>query len=255
MDNLSERMENLSIGTAQNVDIEYEIASVGDRIFAILIDTFVLYGYILSYVLIARFFGDDTEDLMFSTTMVTVFILLPLFLYHALFEIFNNGQSVGKMMRKIKVVMLDGSQPTIGAYLLRWLLGIIEISISSGSVALLTMMLNRNGQRIGDIAAGTTVVKLRTDATLGDTIFQKLNSNHIPNFVEAQFLHDEDARLIRDVMNSYYYPNSNRAKLDVIAENLSVYLQRKLNMETSMPPISFLDTLLRDYNHFHGAEI
>ena len=58
----------------------------------------------------------------------------------------------------IRVVKVDGSTPSIGSYLLRWLLFPIDGPITSG-LGLLVVLLNKNNQRLGDLAAGTMVIK------------------------------------------------------------------------------------------------
>ena len=63
-------------------------------------------------------------------------------------------------------VLLDGSPPTLGAYLLRWLLILVDTEILTPLVAIITIAANGKGQRIGDIAAGTTVVKTTKRVTL-----------------------------------------------------------------------------------------
>lgn len=71
---------------------------------------------------------------------------------------FNHGQSFGKKLINIRVVKVDGSTPSIGSYLLRWLLFPIDGPITSG-LGLLVVLLNKNNQRLGDLAAGTMVIK------------------------------------------------------------------------------------------------
>lgn len=244
-------MENISIGTAQNVEIGYELASAGDRMTAQLIDLFILYGYVFLYFLIAN--ADDTlRDFMEKPYPIFILVVFPFIFYHLLFEVFNNGQSPGKMLRKTKVVQLDGSQPSIASYLLRWLFSMLEITFNMGSIALVTMLLNQKGQRLGDIAAGTTVVKLRDDVSLDHTIFENLHDKYHVVFRESEHLTDEDARLSRDVINAFMERDIDKNKADTIALTMSDYLKRKLAINSDMPPISFLDTLLKDYNKIHG---
>ena len=78
---------------------------------------------------------------------------LPTTFYSLIFEIAMNGQTPGKYLNKIRVVKIDGSKPTLGSYLTRWLLRIIDIWFFTGSVAVFTILFNGKGQRLGDIAA------------------------------------------------------------------------------------------------------
>ncbi|MBA3971750.1 MAG: RDD family protein, partial [Bacteroidetes bacterium] len=159
-------MDNIKIQTTQNVDIEYELASIGDRILATLLDYVFFIAYFVLLLIIAGF----TKGLFFESIAVIIILVLPVFLYDLLCEMFFQGKSLGKMIMKIKVVKLDGTQAGFGAYMLRWLLRIIDTKLFSGGVALIAIIVNGKGQRIGDMAAGTTVIKMKQKITLNDTI-------------------------------------------------------------------------------------
>ena len=62
--------------------------------------------------------------------VLSLIYTLPMLLYHLLFEVFNNGQSIGKASLRIRVVKLDGSQPDLGSLLIRWLLRILDITFT-----------------------------------------------------------------------------------------------------------------------------
>lgn len=87
-----------------------------------------------------------------------------LFTDSRLFFSLRDVQSRTKLWQKlinIRVVKVDGSTPSIGSYLLRWLLFPIDGPITSG-LGLLVVLLNKNNQRLGDLAAGTMVIKEKT---------------------------------------------------------------------------------------------
>ena len=66
-----------------------------------------------------------------------------------------NGRSVGKIALGIRVVMIDGSQPGIGAYLLRWVLRIVEsVGFLGGVVPIITVAANGRGQPASGSANG-----------------------------------------------------------------------------------------------------
>src|SRR5690606_21050190 len=122
-----------------------------------------------------------TELDLHSVAVNIAIVTVPFLLYHPLFEILMNGQSPGKRQMKIKVVSLDGSSPTIGGYLMRWLFRLVEVFMLRGAVAMVTIAANGKGQRLGDIAAGTTVVKLVPQhATSSDAVFTQVESDYQP---------------------------------------------------------------------------
>ena len=146
-------MDNISIHTTQNVDIEYQLASIGDRILATLLDYLLFLAYFL--------FAALTKWELFDSIAIMSILVLPILFYDLICEVLFQGKSFGKMIMKIKVVMLDGTQANFGAYLLRWLLRIIDMRLFGGALALIAILINGKGQRIGDMAAGTTVIKMK----------------------------------------------------------------------------------------------
>ncbi len=185
-------MAHLGIDTAQNVRLDYEVASVGDRLLAVLIDFIILIGY--SY---AVFLVLDELNLE-STAVYVVLFLLPWTFYHLACEQFMDGQSIGKRLRRIKVVRRDGQEAGIGAYLLRWVLRPVDSFYGLGVVVILA---NGKGQRLGDIAAGTAVVSLKQRVRLDQTLLVNVAPDHVVRFPRAGELSDGQARFIKDVLD------------------------------------------------------
>src|SRR5690554_3931672 len=131
-------MDNFQIETAQNVNILQNVAGVGERILAFLIDGLVmgLYIFLIIFVFSNLELGDD------YLMIFGMAIGLPIFLYHLLWEMLWNGQSPGKAAMGLRVVKLDGTKPAFSNYLIRWLLRVVDISVTSGSLALVTILLN-----------------------------------------------------------------------------------------------------------------
>ncbi len=154
-------MDNFQIETAQNIGIQQKVAPIGDRVLAFLLDMLILIVYtIISTISLASLNVGKGE-----TYMIYVVIGLPIFLYYLLWETFYNGQTPGKHVMKIRVVQLDGSRPKFSQYLIRWLLRLIDITLGSGSIAVVTILMNGKGQRIGDLAAKTTVISEKKNIT------------------------------------------------------------------------------------------
>jgi uncharacterized RDD family membrane protein YckC len=234
----------VGIQTTQNVEINYEIASIGDRILAAMIDYLVIAGYVVSCII---FFASASVLLDDFPVTAIVIASLPIAFYDLLSEIFMEGQSLGKRQRQIKVVKLDGTQPDIGSYLLRWLLRLVEITFTSGTVAILVLLINRRGQRLGDMAAGTTVVKVRPRVTLEDTIFSLVEEGYVPVFPQAARLSEEDALIIREALNAEARENDG-----VAAAILSARAKQLFGIHDETPALPFLRTLLKDYNYYAG---
>ena len=238
-------MHRIQIETTQNVTIEYNIGSIGDRIIATLIDLLILIGYTISAVLLV-------SQLNLRLGIAGVIILyFPAFFYDLLCETFMNGQSFGKKVRNIKVVKMDGSQPNFLSYFLRWILRPIDIWFTYGSVALITILINGKGQRLGDLAANTTIIKLKNEATLDDTILMKVKEDYTPKYPQVSVLSDKEIGLIKDVLERVSKIDDQFVFDKIVTKCKNVFLE-KLDVTTDLRPLTFLQTILRDYNYINN---
>jgi uncharacterized RDD family membrane protein YckC len=240
-------MENISIQTTQNVDITYEVAPLGDRIIAALLDYIIFFALLFVFGIIVYFIA--REDTFLKALVPFLFGIL-LISYDLLCEIFLDGQSFGKKAMKIKVVMLDGSSPSLGAYFLRWLLRLVDFVLLTQAVGIVTILVNGKGQRIGDIAAGTTVIKLRERITLADTLFVNVEETYTPVFPEVASLSDDDIDTINETLKvanglDFQQAEQLRAKIFTV-------ISTKLSIKTDLPPVAFLKTIIKDYNAVKG---
>lgn len=195
--------DHIQIQTTQNVKLQYEIASISDRIFAFLIDLFIVAGLSLVIILIYSTVFDLDSSSSLIDILAILFTLLPPMFYHVLLEIFNNGQSFGKKIMKIKVIRLDGTEPSLGNFIIRWLTRIIEISGIGYGLALVFILINGKGQRLGDMAAGTAVAKVKQRVTLNDTILSFVAEGYEPKYPQAASLSARDIETIKEAI--YYY--------------------------------------------------
>ncbi|WP_421827767.1 RDD family protein [Larkinella sp.] len=225
----------VSIQTSQNVTLEYEPASLGDRILALLLDYLILLGWLILYFVLTKLLPGAFR----SPFWTGLFLLLPFMLYDLLCETFLNGQSLGKIAMKIRVVMLDGSQPGLGAYLLRWLLRLIESPMFfGGMVAVITIAANGRGQRIGDIAAGTTVVKLTRPVTLAQITYRALPDDYQVRFPEVAQLSDRDLNIVREALRM------NNPEISGLAAEK---VKQVIGVRSELDDTTFLRTLINDY--------
>ena len=186
-------MATVQINTAQNVTLNYDVASVGARMLAGLLDVIFMYAY----VLLIFYFLDATDLLVDIEEWQFIILILPYLFYHFILELMFNGQSFGKMITKIKVIKADGSQAGIGSYFLRWLFGLFEIHMSGGTAAAIAILFNGKGQRLGDMAAGTRVISLKPKTSLTkDTILAPVTDDYQPQFVQVKKLSDKDVEII-----------------------------------------------------------
>ncbi|MFN8359684.1 MAG: RDD family protein [Candidatus Kapaibacterium sp.] len=237
-------MEYVRIDTTQNVAIDYEIASLGERILAYLIDLLVFVAYAITWFIII----DGLQGSFDIGPAIFLLLALPLFFYDLLCEILFNGQSFGKKAMRIKVVRLDGSQPTFGGYLLRWLLRLIEGGFTCyGAIAILVYLVNGKGQRLGDLAAGTTVIKLKPRVALTDVTaaHETHNEPYTPVYPQASHLSDKDAAIIKELLAT-----SIRERNTAMLAALSSRVQELLEVHEIDDPEIFLKTVLKDFTYY-----
>ena len=104
------------------------------------------------------------------------------------------------MLLKLRVARLDGAQPTLGQYALRWLLRFVDVTLTSGVVAVVAVSATRRQQRLGDLAAGTTVVRVRRRVRLDEVLYPDPPRGYTPRFPDAAALTDADVRTLRAVL-------------------------------------------------------
>ncbi len=226
--------------TNQNIEIDLELASLGERILAFFID-----AIIISFILIA--FSIAIANVNLESWMLIIMVI-PFMFYSFLFEYLGNGQSLGKRAMNIKVVKLDGTTPTVGSYLLRWLFRLIDIYVLYGGVSVISIIVTENGQRIGDLAAGTIVIKVAS-VDVGNVLKSPAQPNHVVTFPIVKQLNDKQIELMKKALEMRKQ-GFNKEGVSSLAEKL----KEKFQIETELPDVKFLYTIIADYEHIANQE-
>ena len=173
-----ETEETLIIETPERVQLEFSLASIGNRFLAVAVDHLIQYFAIfLGVWLIISLMGsggavETAEKLVGDMQNWTkALLILAIFLifagYFIFFEWWWNGQTPGKRLLKLRVIRDDGRPITLWEAIARNLLRIFDavpgFVIPIYSVGLVVIFLNDRDQRVGDIFAGTVVVRERSD--------------------------------------------------------------------------------------------
>ena len=234
-------MDKFQIETAQNVNIHQNVAGIGDRILAYLIDFLIMAAYaIIVSILFSSF--DMLDDF---TIIVGATIGLPLFLYHLVWEQFWNGRSPGKAVLNLRVVKIDGTKPSFSNFLLRWILRIIDISTTSGAIALFTILLNGKGQRLGDIAATTTVISENKTVDFSEMLHTEIPENYTPTYSQVTVFSDSEMQTIKNL----FIEAKRKGNHNVILK-LSNKVSKVMDITFTGTPIQFLDIVIKDYNYY-----
>lgn len=240
-------MPTIDIRTTQNVTIGYELAVLRERFFAFFIDLMIFYVlYLFMWFVLLSTIGDIINDWGFH--FLALMQLTGLILYHLISEIFANGQSLGKKAMNIRVVRLDGQEPGPGDHLMRSLFLVMDFFFSAGVLGAVLIGSTFKNQRLGDLAANTTVIRMkdRLHFHLKDILNIQSLEDYEPRYPEVKQMSESDMLLVKNLL-SRYQSWRNPAHAQAIRDAVEVICQR-LNIE---PPqtnkFEFLKTLIRDY--------
>lgn len=265
-------MKTLQINTTQNVNINFALATEIERVGAFLIDNALKLGYIwFIYWLIPSSTIDNMSDDDWSIFAIHIIICLPAILYSLVLESLINGQTVGKILLKIKVVNIDGFKPSTADYLMRWFLRIVDFNLFfilvvyayalgwdqyfgfivilfflGKFVGIVSVALSKKKQRIGDLTANTVVISLKDKADFSQTILENITETYKPKYPNVIKLSDNDARIIKDTFTVASKDRDYRTLIKLrrkIEEVTGIDSKEKTDME-------FIDRVLKDYNYY-----
>lgn len=175
-----ETEETLIIETPERVPLEFALASIGNRFLAAAVDHFIQYLAIFAVLFIvilaigleslssaatANMMVRDVPNWLIAATIVILFLLFSG--YFVFFEWLMDGQTPGKRLLKLRVIREDGRPITLWEAMARNLLRIFDavpgFFLPVYSIGLITIFLSSRDQRVGDIFAGTVVIRERLD--------------------------------------------------------------------------------------------
>lgn len=234
-------MEQFQIETAQNISINQNAAHLGDRMLAYVIDSFIIVVYTILMFWLLFSLDVDMGDMWFLYMVIS----LPAFLYYVVLETFMDGKTVGKSLMKIRVVKLDGSKPNFSSYFVRWVLRIVDVALSSGGIAVFTILIRGNGQRVGDIAAGTTVISEQKRISIKDTLLRELPEDYKPKFPQVTVFKDNEIQTIKELFDS-----AKRNGDYKVIMSLSDQIKNVTDITTELKAMDFVDIVIKDYNFY-----
>jgi uncharacterized RDD family membrane protein YckC len=237
-------MNSIKISTTQNIELEFEPASVGERIVAWLIDLviFIAYFFVIGISLTSI---SQIDGFISDNPWIAFLIFSPFIFYNLLCEVFLNGQSIGKRVMNIKVISLNGERATFGQYLIRWLFRLVDIYLFYGLPAFVSILVSEKKQRIGDLVAGTTLIRTKPRASFQQTIFVPTEQvDYQVTFPEVATLSDKDMQLVKEVMITVRKTGNT-----MLAYHAAERIRKILNVESQLEPVPFLQLVLADYNY------
>ena len=268
-------MATLKVLTSFNIEVEFEIPEFYRRLLALLIDMVIqfLYFVIASriFTLIAKSTSFWTDDGAHNLAAWRLLLFVPIMVYHIVLESLMNGQSFGKRIMGLKVVSENGGRASIPQFMVRWLLRISDfwmviliLLLASGAfiyfdretnfllILIILFVLadiiltvsSAKGQRIGDMLAGTILIRTQNRRYISETVFQEVEDNYTPVHPEIMRLSDKDINAIKAILES-----ARRRNDPAVADSAAYKIQSHLQISTDQDSLQFLETLLKDYNY------
>ncbi|MGF1564445.1 MAG: RDD family protein [Flavobacteriales bacterium] len=240
-------MKSIELQTTQNVRINYELAAARERVVAFVIDVAALaISLFIITFLGVMLFAQGANEIMVMLYFLGLGLVVTF--YSLVFEVYNNGQTLGKMVMKIQVMRMDGRQLVFTDYLLRWIFRLIDIWFSLGAIAVVMVSSSSKAQRLGDLVSNTVVVRTRPrmPVTLKDVLRIETASVHTPSYPAVRQFKERDMMVLKQTVDrAARYRNPAHSK----ALNLAAQRAAELIGLDKVPgdPEQFLRTLIKDY--------
>src|SRR4051794_3983715 len=144
-----------TISTPEGVQLALPLAGIGSRFMALLIDYLIGGVAVTIAILAALAIGGDVAATIVSVTAILAINVV----YFTVFEVFGGGRTVGKRATGLRVVSDGGGQVGLRASLIRNIIRLLEFAFLFYTPAVISVLATKNNQRLGDLAAGTLVVR------------------------------------------------------------------------------------------------
>jgi len=248
-------LDKLTIETPEQLPLEFPLAGVGSRFLALLVDSMIqfLAGFAVFIVLFVSGVAATAFVSAASLWTFAILVFIVFFLYYGYFAFFEsiwNGQTPGKRYMGIRVIKENGGPITVFDAVSRNFLRIIDQLPGLYGIGIVSVLLSRRSQRLGDFVAGTVVVHEKPLEGLSTAWRAAAAPAVPPEAVEARLgassLTSEEFRVIEAFLERRY--SLEQHVRDRFAWEIANRLGSKLNIppEQRRPSEDFLEALVRE---------
>lgn len=233
----------IDVRTPESIEFTYALAGLGSRFLAWFVDFLIQIAVIVAIVLGLSFIGSKLPSGGVTDTAATklgeailiaivIFVLFAIFFgYFIILEAFWNGQTPGKKLLGIRVVRDGGYPIDFGASLIRNLIRVAELLIGFYAISAVSTTVSPENKRLGDIAAGTIVVR---DARLAVPTLEALKGGAEPVYGATAFLSGDERALIRRFLDRR--DELNASKREELAAQLAARVRNRVPPEMQRLP-------------------
>jgi uncharacterized RDD family membrane protein YckC len=207
-----------TISTPEGVQLALPLAGIGSRFLALLID-YLIGGvaFTIAIVAAAVLGGELAATIVSVTAILTINVV-----YFTLFEVFGGGRTLGKRATGLRVVTDGGGQVGLRASLIRNIIRVLELLALFYMPAIVSVLATSNNQRLGDLAAGTLVVRdTKIESVAGVTQTPPVSSERFASW-DVTGIGEEEAGAVRSFLErrSQLRPGARRALAEQLAGRL-----------------------------------
>lgn len=250
-----------TIDTPENIEFAYDVAGIGSRFLAAIIDTLLIVIAEALVLFAAAALANATgvfqqlgaaESVIVALAGLAAFVIL--WSYYIIFELVWSGQSPGKRLIGLRVVRDGGRPVTFLSSALRNLIRLVDFLPALYGIGVIAMFIDRRSRRLGDLAGGTLVVKERRGVTL-----ESLTANTAPaiptpkpgerapelTLANVNLLNDQDYTLVQEFLRRR--PELSREARTRLGVQLASGLQTRLGIPQGGDAERFLQYVAAEY--------
>jgi uncharacterized RDD family membrane protein YckC len=242
--------DRYTVDTPENIEFGYDIAGIGSRMLAAIIDTSIILA-LQAIILLLGSFATDSAGLAESvrTALATIAGFMILWGYYIAFEVIWNGQSPGKRALGLRVVRTGGRPITFTAAVIRNLVRLVDFLPFFYGIGVVVMFVDSRSRRLGDLAAGVIVVRERREITLASLTAQgdqaRIDLSSAPEIPGILALRAGDYQLIREFLDQRTTLGGDARKR--IAQQLARGIEARLAIVVQGDPEPFLEQVALAY--------
>lgn len=252
--------EQYIIETPENISFGYDVAGIGSRFLAALIDT-LIQGFIYSFLFVVYILIDargarlslPRELVMIFPSLLLITLFVIQFGYFMFFEIISGGQTPGKRLFRLRVIKENGYPLAPIDSVVRNLIRIIDFFPFAYGLGVIVMFLNDRAKRLGDFAAGTLVVKMRDQVRLSDLQPAISASASAPELPGLEHLREADIELIESFLQRRQQLKDASSLAGTIAQTIRARMNTAQGEAQALDgsPVEFLEQVVAAYRQAH----